>query len=122
MDTAEIADEIASLPAEAQRQVADFVAFLRSRYAAPGVRRTKRLPSPEQAWGGVRSRRKAASDSDVLDAIAAAHPDLFEPEASDQEIQACPDVTEEELCQVAESTSGGRALTDYILEERRNGP
>ncbi len=35
MDTAKIAQEMASLPPEAQRQIVDFLAFLKTRYLAP---------------------------------------------------------------------------------------
>ncbi len=50
METANIVREIASLPPEAQKQVVDFLAFLKTRYprtpVAKKVRRTKLTDEP----------------------------------------------------------------------------
>ena len=50
MTTLDIAREIETLPPEAQRQVTDFVAFLKTRYPRPQtkkrVRRTKLVEEP----------------------------------------------------------------------------
>jgi len=42
METASIVQEITSLPPEAQRQVMDFVAFLKTRYPITSVTRKRR--------------------------------------------------------------------------------
>jgi hypothetical protein len=64
MDTDKIIDEISSLPPAAQRQVKDFVAFLRTRYRKPGNER----PDPntditKEAFIGIWKDREDMKDS-----------------------------------------------------------
>jgi hypothetical protein len=57
-------DEYLSLPEEAQRQVADFVAFLRQRYAATPSRQQARTPDLEtEPFLGMWRNRQDLEDS-----------------------------------------------------------
>jgi len=64
METTSIAEEIASLPAEVQKQVIDFVAFLKMRYASGRVsRRTKRTKLADEPFIGMWQGREEMRDS-----------------------------------------------------------
>ena len=65
METAKsIAQEIASLPPEAQRQVIDFVAFLRTRYPTrQTIERTERVRLPDEPFIGMWREREDMQDS-----------------------------------------------------------
>ncbi|MBN1873736.1 MAG: DUF2281 domain-containing protein [Anaerolineae bacterium] len=64
METANIAREITSLPPEAQQQVLDFVAFLKTRYPtiAP-VKRSKRIKLTDEPFIGMWQDRDDMQDS-----------------------------------------------------------
>lgn len=64
MEIANIADEIALLPLEAQKQVGDFVAFLQTRYLP--VQHTQKVRSTmlaEEAFVGMWCEREDMQDS-----------------------------------------------------------
>ncbi len=64
MESSEIAREIASLPPEAQKQVADFVAFLRTRYSTKrGRRREKQTSLADEPFIGMWRDRWEMQDS-----------------------------------------------------------
>ncbi|MBO9370697.1 MAG: DUF2281 domain-containing protein [Chloroflexi bacterium] len=59
-----IAREIASLPPEAQRQVLDFIAFLKSRYPTPQVvKKIRRTGLAEEPFIGMWRDRDDMRDS-----------------------------------------------------------
>ena len=59
-----IVREIASLPPEAQKQVIDFVAFLRARYTTtPPVRKTRRTGLADEPFIGMWRNREDMQDS-----------------------------------------------------------
>lgn len=64
METANIAREIASLPPEAQRQVMDFVAFLKARYpTTQPVKKTRRTRLADEPFIGMWQDREDMRDS-----------------------------------------------------------
>jgi len=64
MKTTEIAQEIASLPPEAQRLVTDFVAFLRTRYPVEQTdRKIKRTKLTDEPFIGMWRGREDMQDS-----------------------------------------------------------
>ena len=64
MESNDLAREIASLPPEAQRQVADFVAFLRARYSTTRRRpKAKQLPLTDDPFVGMWRDRDDMRDS-----------------------------------------------------------
>ena len=64
MEMTRIAQEIASLPPEAQRQVADFVAFLKTRYPArQTVEKTKQTRLADEPFIGMWREREDMQDS-----------------------------------------------------------
>jgi len=59
-----IADEIAALPAEARREVIDFVVFLRQRHGTAAASRTARkLPLSREPFVGIWAGRDDMADS-----------------------------------------------------------
>jgi len=65
METESIYNEISSLPPEAQRQVKDFVAFLRMRYRAPVKKETGQLQKiSDEDFIGIWKDREEMKDSD----------------------------------------------------------
>jgi hypothetical protein len=66
MEATNIVREIASLPPEAQRQVADFVAFLKARYpSAQTVRKTRQTRLVDEPFIGMWRDREDMQDSAV---------------------------------------------------------
>ena len=64
METTSIDREIASLPPEAQRQIVDFVAFLKTRYPAwQTVKKTERSKLADDPFIGMWRKRKDMQDS-----------------------------------------------------------
>ena len=64
MDTAKIAREMASLPPEAQKEIVDFLAFLRTRYfSTPMSWKAKRRKLTEEPFIGMWRDRKDMRDS-----------------------------------------------------------
>jgi len=63
MDTVNIVREIASLPPEAQKQVIDFVAFLKTRYPTQPVRKTRRTRLADEPFIGMWRDREDMQDS-----------------------------------------------------------
>lgn len=64
METAKIVREMASLPPDAQKQVVDFVAFLRARYSSmPTTRKAKRTKLANEPFIGMWRTRKDLQDS-----------------------------------------------------------
>jgi hypothetical protein len=64
MENSRILQEIASLPLEAQKQVMDFVAFLRTRYEpVPSAPETDRVKLAEEPFVGMWRDRKDMRDS-----------------------------------------------------------
>jgi hypothetical protein len=64
MEAANIAREIASLPPEAQKQVIDFVAFLKARYpASQPARKTRRTRLADEPFIGMWQDRADMQDS-----------------------------------------------------------
>ncbi len=64
MDTARIAREMASLPPEAQKEVIDFVAFLKARYpSAPAAPKARRGKLTNEPFVGMWRTRKDMRDS-----------------------------------------------------------
>jgi hypothetical protein len=59
MDTARIAREMASLPPEAQKEVIDFLAFIKARYpSSPVAKRIKRPKLTDEPFIGMWRGRK----------------------------------------------------------------
>ena len=57
-------DEYVALPVEAQRQVADFIAFLQQRYAASQIiKKTRQTELKKQPFIGMWHNRQDLSDS-----------------------------------------------------------
>jgi len=64
MRSANIVHEIASLPPEAQKQVLDFIAFLKARYpASPAIRKTTRTRLTDEPFIGMWQNRDDMQDS-----------------------------------------------------------
>ncbi len=64
MEPANIVREIASLPPEAQKQVIDFIAFLKTRYpVAQPVRKTRRTNLADESFIGMWRDREDMQDS-----------------------------------------------------------
>jgi len=63
MESNDLAREIASLPPEAQKQVADFVAFLRARYSTTRKRPKAKLSLAEDPFIGMWRDREDMADS-----------------------------------------------------------
>jgi len=64
MDTVNIVRDIASLPPEAQKQVIDFVAFLKARYpTTQPVRKTRRTRLADEPFIGMWRNREDMQDS-----------------------------------------------------------
>lgn len=64
MGAANIVRDIASLPPEAQKQVVDFVAFLKARYSATQpARKTRRTRLADEPFIGMWRNRKDMQDS-----------------------------------------------------------
>ncbi len=64
METANIFNEIASLPPEAQKQVADFIAFMKTRYSVKQtILKTKRIRLKDEPFIGMWRDREDMSDS-----------------------------------------------------------
>jgi hypothetical protein len=64
MENYRILQEIASLPPEAQKQVLDFVAFLKTRYGtAPSAPRARRVRLAEEPFVGMWRDREDMPDS-----------------------------------------------------------
>jgi len=64
METEKIIDEISSLPPEAQRQVKDFVAFLRVRYKKPVKKKPSQNPDIiNEAFIGIWKDREEMQDT-----------------------------------------------------------
>jgi hypothetical protein len=64
MGTVNIVREIASLPPEAQKQVLDFVAFLKARYpTTQPVRKTRRTRLADEPFIGMWRNREDMQDS-----------------------------------------------------------
>ncbi len=62
--TKQLINEINALPAEAQRQIADFAEFLRQKYqTAPEVKPTKTMDIDNDPFIGMWSDRKDLADS-----------------------------------------------------------
>jgi hypothetical protein len=61
MTSEEMLKEIASLPAEARREIEDFVAFLRSRYARSTAK--NRGPLEDEEFIGIWADREDMADS-----------------------------------------------------------
>ncbi|QTA83242.1 Uncharacterized protein dnl_56370 [Desulfonema limicola] len=66
MEHTDILKEIDSLPMESQRQVYDFIAFLKTRYNAPvTVRKNKRIRLADEPFIGMWQGREDMQDSSV---------------------------------------------------------
>jgi hypothetical protein len=64
MDATDLIQDIGSLPPEAQKQVSDFVAFLKTRYpAAKAARKTKRPKLADEPFIGMWRDRDDMKDS-----------------------------------------------------------
>ncbi len=64
MEAISIVEEIESLPPEAQKQVFDFVAFLKTRYQkSPAARRRRRGKPSEEPFVGMWADREDMADS-----------------------------------------------------------
>jgi hypothetical protein len=64
MELSNIAREIASLPPDAQKQMVDFLAFLKTRYQSASVaKRPKRLKLSNEPFIGMWRKRKDMTDS-----------------------------------------------------------
>jgi hypothetical protein len=64
MDTAKITREMESLPPEAQKEVIDFLAFLKTRYpSSPVAKRTKQAKLTDEPFIGMWRDRKDMQDS-----------------------------------------------------------
>ena len=64
METTNIVRELASLPPEAQKQVLDFVAFLKARYSStPTTKQAKRAKLADEPFIGMWRTRKDLQDS-----------------------------------------------------------
>jgi hypothetical protein len=63
MALSKITQDINSLPPEAQRQVADFVAFLQERYTAVPAKRTRRTNIRKEPFIGMWKDRADMQDS-----------------------------------------------------------
>lgn len=64
METTNIVREMASLPPDAQKQVVDFVAFLKARYSStPIIKRAKRTKLANEPFIGMWRTRKDMQDS-----------------------------------------------------------
>jgi hypothetical protein len=64
MRSASVVREIASLPPEAQKQVIDFIAFLKTRYPTPQVaKKTRRTLLTDEPFIGMWQNRDDMQDS-----------------------------------------------------------
>ncbi len=63
MTLLEIAQEIDSLPPEAQKQVGDFIAFLKTRYKPAAKKRVKRNKLEDEPFVGMWKDREDMRDS-----------------------------------------------------------
>lgn len=64
MNTAKVAQELASLPPEAQKEILDFLAFLKSRYpSAPAPGKAKRTKLANEPFVGMWQDREDMRNS-----------------------------------------------------------
>ncbi len=66
MDTGRIIRELSALPSAQQREIADFIAFLKKRYKksiGPGVCRPRRQKLSAEPFVGIWQNRKDLKDS-----------------------------------------------------------
>ena len=63
METVNIVREIASLPPEAQKQVIDFVAFLKARYPTRPARKARRTRLADEPFIGMWRNREDMEES-----------------------------------------------------------
>jgi mRNA-degrading endonuclease RelE of RelBE toxin-antitoxin system len=63
MATPQILQDITSLPPEAQKQVSDFIAFLKTRYGTVARKKTKRIKLEEEPFVGMWKDREDMKDS-----------------------------------------------------------
>lgn len=63
MESSRIIADLTSLPPEMQKQVADFIAFLKMRYATTGVSKSRRTRMAEEPFVGMWRGRKDMQDS-----------------------------------------------------------
>ena len=63
MESADILQDFEALPPEAQRQVTDFIAFLKARYAGPRKTKNKRRSLRDEPFIGMWRDREDMSDS-----------------------------------------------------------
>jgi len=63
MEQEKIIDELTGLPPLAQRQVFDFIAFLKTRYAPVSSPNLKNINLLQEAFVGIWKERKEMSDS-----------------------------------------------------------
>jgi hypothetical protein len=63
MTLSELAQEIDSLPPEAQKQVEDFIAFLKTRYKSAAKKRTKKGGIENEPFIGMWKDREDMRDS-----------------------------------------------------------
>jgi hypothetical protein len=80
MDTARIAREMASLPPEAQKEIIDFVAFLKARYpSAPAAKKARRDKMTNEPFVGMWRTRKDMRDSTAWVRSLRAHTKEYRP-------------------------------------------
>lgn len=63
MESTDMLQDFEALPPEAQRQVADFIAFLKARYAAPRKAKNKRRSLRDEPFIGMWRDREDMKDS-----------------------------------------------------------
>jgi hypothetical protein len=63
MEQEKIIKELTNLPPAAQRQVADFIAFLRTRYKPSSAQKTKPVDILKESFIGIWKEREDLSDS-----------------------------------------------------------
>ncbi len=63
MATPQLLQDITSLPPEAQKQVSDFVAFLKARYGTVARKKTKHIKLKDEPFVGMWKNREDMRDS-----------------------------------------------------------
>lgn len=64
MEQEKIFKDISNLPPEAKRQVADFIAFLKTRYKGSQIKQTRRTKLINEPFIGIWKDREEMKDSD----------------------------------------------------------
>lgn len=89
--------------------------------ALPAERRATLAMQPRAESLGERDATGSDDAKRALDAVDAIRPGLLEPQLQVPGVDAEDELSEEALGQLADRISRGKPLSEYVIDERRNG-